>query len=181
MDRWKTDLWVAFLGTKKKDTQGKIGKSFGVLLTNTSFVCFWIKSHLQWYNLSTTTHLALLGDSFGEPKTADWRCIQPGKVMTRFYRTLDHKVRICGTNVLWFRWNSKAITLKTKISSLTEPSNVFCRAKLINITVALNSTRYLRNEMEFLPWEVATLNMRYLHKMFDRTEVYGPMQVWLFI
>lgn len=78
-------------------------------------------------------------------------------------------------------WNLKTIMLGTKTSSLTESFNGFCRAKLINITQALNSTRYLSNETEFPPWEVATLNMRYLHRMFDRTEVNGPMQVWLFI
>lgn len=53
------------------------------------------------------------------------------------------------------------------------------RAKLIHITVALNSTRYLRNETEFLPWDIANMNMQYLHEMFDRTEVYGPMQAYL--
>uniref|UniRef100_A0A3B4ZL34 Aminopeptidase n=1 Tax=Stegastes partitus TaxID=144197 RepID=A0A3B4ZL34_9TELE len=51
------------------------------------------------------------------------------------------------------------------------------RAKLVDVTLALNSTRFLRHETEFLPWESALRNLEYFVLMFDRSEVYGPMQV----
>uniref|UniRef100_A0A3Q1F5F9 Aminopeptidase n=1 Tax=Acanthochromis polyacanthus TaxID=80966 RepID=A0A3Q1F5F9_9TELE len=53
------------------------------------------------------------------------------------------------------------------------------RAKLIDVTLALNSTLFLRNEREFLPWESAVTNLHYFVLMFDRSEVYGPMQEYL--
>ncbi|XP_029290005.1 alanyl (membrane) aminopeptidase-like b [Cottoperca gobio] len=53
------------------------------------------------------------------------------------------------------------------------------RAKIVEVTLALNSTRFLRNEREFLPWESAVRNLEYFVLMFDRSEVYGPMQVYL--
>uniref|UniRef100_A0A3B4ZIV6 Aminopeptidase n=1 Tax=Stegastes partitus TaxID=144197 RepID=A0A3B4ZIV6_9TELE len=53
------------------------------------------------------------------------------------------------------------------------------RAKLVDVTLALNSTRFLRHETEFLPWESALRNLEYFVLMFDRSEVYGPMQAYL--
>ncbi|KAM4572784.1 alanyl (membrane) aminopeptidase-like b [Odontesthes bonariensis] len=53
------------------------------------------------------------------------------------------------------------------------------RAKLIDVTLALNATRFLSKEREYLPWESAERNIKYFMLMFDRTEVYGPMQLYL--
>lgn len=53
------------------------------------------------------------------------------------------------------------------------------RANLVSLTLALNSTRFLRNEMAYLPWESAVRNLEYFVLMFDRSEVYGPMQAYL--
>ncbi|XP_070687597.1 alanyl (membrane) aminopeptidase-like b [Pempheris klunzingeri] len=53
------------------------------------------------------------------------------------------------------------------------------RAKLIDVALALNSTRFLRNERAYLPWESAVRNLEYFVLMFDRSEVYGPMQAYL--
>ncbi|XP_058502629.1 aminopeptidase N-like [Solea solea] len=53
------------------------------------------------------------------------------------------------------------------------------RAKLVNVTLALNSTRFLRNETLLLPWKTAMSNLDYFVHMFDRSEVYGPMQAYL--
>ncbi|XP_031733828.1 alanyl (membrane) aminopeptidase-like b [Anarrhichthys ocellatus] len=55
----------------------------------------------------------------------------------------------------------------------------FARAKLVEVTLALNSTRFLRNEKEFIPWESTVRNLEYFVLMFDRSEVYGPMQAYL--
>uniref|UniRef100_A0A3Q2G942 Aminopeptidase n=1 Tax=Cyprinodon variegatus TaxID=28743 RepID=A0A3Q2G942_CYPVA len=53
------------------------------------------------------------------------------------------------------------------------------RAKLVNVTLPLEMTRFLRKEKAFLPWESAIRNLEYLVLMFDRSEVYGPMQSYL--
>lgn len=53
------------------------------------------------------------------------------------------------------------------------------RAKQVSVTLALNATRFLRNETDYLPWDSALSNLEYFIHMFDRSEVYGPMQVYL--
>lgn len=44
--------------------------------------------------------------------------------------------------------------------------------------LALSTTKYLNNEREYMPWESALSNLDYFYLMFDRSEVYGPMQVY---
>ncbi|XP_049580065.1 alanyl (membrane) aminopeptidase-like b [Syngnathus scovelli] len=53
------------------------------------------------------------------------------------------------------------------------------RAKMVNVTLALKTTWFLRNEKADIPWESAVRNLEYFVHMFDRSEVYGPMQAYL--
>ncbi|XP_056595840.1 alanyl (membrane) aminopeptidase b, tandem duplicate 1 [Triplophysa dalaica] len=53
------------------------------------------------------------------------------------------------------------------------------KARMISITLALQTTEYLLSETEYMPWEAALDNMDYFYLMFDRTEVYGPMQAYV--
>ncbi|CAM4612702.1 unnamed protein product [Lepidochelys olivacea] len=53
------------------------------------------------------------------------------------------------------------------------------RAKHIDITLALKTTTYLKEEREYLPWSAALDNLAYFRLMFDRSEVYGPMQKYI--
>ncbi|XP_077424494.1 alanyl (membrane) aminopeptidase-like b [Vanacampus margaritifer] len=53
------------------------------------------------------------------------------------------------------------------------------RAELVDVTLALNTTWFLRNEKAYIPWESAVRNLDYFILMFDRSEVYGPMQAYL--
>ncbi|XP_037766646.2 aminopeptidase N isoform X1 [Chelonia mydas] len=53
------------------------------------------------------------------------------------------------------------------------------RAKHVSITLALNTTTYLKEEREYLPWSAALDNLAYFRLMFDRSEVYGPMQKYI--
>ncbi|KAG7468183.1 hypothetical protein MATL_G00140120 [Megalops atlanticus] len=53
------------------------------------------------------------------------------------------------------------------------------RAKILNITLALTTTKYLSREREYMPWESAINNLDDFFLLFDRTEVYGPMQAYL--
>lgn len=47
----------------------------------------------------------------------------------------------------------------------------------MNITLALSTTRFLDKEHEYLPWHTARDNLGYILLMFDRSEVFGPIQV----
>ncbi len=51
------------------------------------------------------------------------------------------------------------------------------RAKMINTTLALRTTKYLSKERDYIPWESALRSLNYYILMFDRTEVYGALQV----
>lgn len=48
---------------------------------------------------------------------------------------------------------------------------------MVPVTLALNSTLFLNQEREYMPWEAALSSLSYFKLMFDRSEVYGPMKV----
>ncbi|XP_026094663.1 aminopeptidase N-like [Carassius auratus] len=53
------------------------------------------------------------------------------------------------------------------------------KAGIIETTLALKTTLFLNLETEYMPWEAALDNLDYFYLMFDRTEVYGPMQKYV--
>lgn len=55
-------------------------------------------------------------------------------------------------------------------------ASVSLRAKLVNVTLALDSTRFLRKETEYIPWEAAMRNLQYFVFMLQHTEAFGPLQ-----
>lgn len=50
-------------------------------------------------------------------------------------------------------------------------------AQKMPVTLALDNTRFLIRETEYMPWATALSSLNYFKLMFDRTEVYGPMKV----
>ncbi|XP_061102769.1 aminopeptidase N-like isoform X2 [Conger conger] len=53
------------------------------------------------------------------------------------------------------------------------------RFKYVDITLALNTTKYLLKDKEFLPWETANEKLLHLILMFDRSDVCGHMKAYL--
>uniref|UniRef100_A0A3B4CG94 Aminopeptidase n=1 Tax=Pygocentrus nattereri TaxID=42514 RepID=A0A3B4CG94_PYGNA len=53
------------------------------------------------------------------------------------------------------------------------------RAKMIPISLALNTTKFLSQEMAYLPWQSALNNLDYFYLMFDQTDIYESMQAYL--
>nr|XP_046263496.1 aminopeptidase Ey-like isoform X2 [Scatophagus argus] len=53
------------------------------------------------------------------------------------------------------------------------------RAKMVSTTLALRTTKFLNKEVEYIPWQTARRNLDYFFLMFDRSEVYGPMQAYI--
>ncbi|XP_054128757.1 aminopeptidase N [Melozone crissalis] len=53
------------------------------------------------------------------------------------------------------------------------------RAKYVNVTLALNTTRFLSKETEYMPWQAALTNLKYFKLMFDRSEVFGAMSAYM--
>lgn len=48
---------------------------------------------------------------------------------------------------------------------------------MVNITLALGTTRFLDKEHEYMPWQTARGNLGHILVMFERSEVFGPIQV----
>ncbi|XP_053898785.1 aminopeptidase N [Malaclemys terrapin pileata] len=74
--------------------------------------------------------------------------------------------------------NHEAIPVINRAQIIDDAFNL-ARAKHISITLALNTTTYLDKEREYLPWSAALDNLGYFRLMFDRSEVYGPMQKYI--
>ncbi|XP_042268840.1 aminopeptidase N-like isoform X1 [Thunnus maccoyii] len=64
-------------------------------------------------------------------------------------------------------------------AQLVDDAFNLARAKLIDTVLALNTTKYLNKEREYMPWESALNNLDFFYLMFDRSEIYGYMQDYL--
>uniref|UniRef100_A0A672YRJ4 Aminopeptidase n=1 Tax=Sphaeramia orbicularis TaxID=375764 RepID=A0A672YRJ4_9TELE len=74
--------------------------------------------------------------------------------------------------------NHKALSVINRAQIIDDAFNL-ARAKIINTTLALRTTKYLSNERDYIPWESALRNLNYYILMFDRTEVYGALQAYM--
>ncbi|XP_078539354.1 aminopeptidase N-like [Lissotriton helveticus] len=53
------------------------------------------------------------------------------------------------------------------------------RAQRRSLTSALDTTKFLSSETEYMPWQAALINLSYFKLMFDRSSVYGSMLKYL--
>lgn len=74
--------------------------------------------------------------------------------------------------------NHKALSVMNRAQIIDDAFNL-ARAKIINTTMALKTTKYLSKETGYIPWETALRNLNYYILMFDRTEVYGALKSYL--
>lgn len=71
--------------------------------------------------------------------------------------------------------NHQNIPVLNRAQMIDDAFNL-ARAKHVSTVLALDTTRYLTEEREYLPWDAALSNLGYFKLMFDRSEVYGPMK-----
>ncbi|XP_051808618.1 aminopeptidase Ey-like [Acanthochromis polyacanthus] len=64
-------------------------------------------------------------------------------------------------------------------AQLVDDAFNLARAEIIQTVQALKTTTYLSKERAYMPWASAINNLDYFYLMFDRSEVYGPMQDYL--
>lgn len=84
----------------------------------------------------------------------------------------------------WERLLNKLITNHQDIPVINRAQIIddafnLARAKIVSTTLALRTTEFLSSEFEYMPWWTARSNLNYFTLMFDRSEVYGPMQAYL--
>ncbi|XP_007569290.1 aminopeptidase Ey-like [Poecilia formosa] len=133
----------------------------------------WIKtggSEQQYWLLNkedTNTDLVL--------GASDWLVANVN--MTGFYR-----VNYDETN--WERLiarltlNHQEIPVINRAQIIDDAFNL-AKANIIETTLALRMTTFLNKEVEYMPWETARRNLNYFFLMFDRSELYGPMQAYI--
>lgn len=71
-----------------------------------------------------------------------------------------------------------AIPLINRAQIINDAFNL-ARAKHVSTTRALDTTKFLSKEVEYMPWQAALSSLSYFVQMFDRTEVYGPMKAYM--
>ncbi|KAF0040873.1 aminopeptidase N [Scophthalmus maximus] len=74
--------------------------------------------------------------------------------------------------------NHKLIQVINRAQLVDDAFNL-ARAKIIPTVRALSTTKYLNVEREYMPWDSVLGNLDFFYLMFDRSEVYGPMQDYL--
>ncbi|NXL66150.1 AMPN Aminopeptidase, partial [Chordeiles acutipennis] len=74
--------------------------------------------------------------------------------------------------------NHQVIPVINRAQIIDDAFNL-ARAKYVNVTLALDTTRFLSQETEYMPWQAALNNLRYFQLMFDRSEVFGVMSKYI--
>ncbi|XP_075362623.1 aminopeptidase N isoform X1 [Mycteria americana] len=76
------------------------------------------------------------------------------------------------------RTNHQVIPVINRAQIIDDAFNL-ARAKHLNVTLALDTTRFLSQETAYMPWEAALNNLHYFQLMFDRSEVFGVMTKYM--
>ncbi|XP_069840571.1 aminopeptidase Ey-like [Dendropsophus ebraccatus] len=84
-------------------------------------------------------------------------------------------------------WNRLLEQLNTDLSvipiinraQIIDDAFNLARAEIIKTTRALETTKFLSKDVEYMSWQAAINSLSYFTQMFDRTEVYGPMRAYM--
>lgn len=110
-----------------------------------------------------------------ELRSKDWVLVNFN--CTGFYR-VNYNVENWERLVNQLETDHHAIPLISR-GQLIDDAFSLARAKYVDVTLALDTTKYLVNETQYIPWIMAIQNLEHALLIFDRSEVYGPMQAYL--
>uniref|UniRef100_UPI0037E80433 aminopeptidase Ey-like n=1 Tax=Semicossyphus pulcher TaxID=241346 RepID=UPI0037E80433 len=84
----------------------------------------------------------------------------------------------------WERLLIKLSSIHTDIPEINRAQIIddafnLARAKIVKTTLALRTTKFLDKEVAYMPWRTARRSLDYFYLMFDRSDVYGPMQAYI--
>ncbi|XP_069480419.1 aminopeptidase N-like [Ambystoma mexicanum] len=103
--------------------------------------------------------------------SSDWILLNEN--MTGFYRV--HYDQANWQRLLQQLVNNHSAIPVINRAQIINDAFSLARSQYLPMTVALDTTRYLKKEMEYLPWHVAALSIADLTLMFDRSSIYGPL------
>nr|XP_013813041.1 PREDICTED: aminopeptidase N [Apteryx mantelli mantelli] len=79
------------------------------------------------------------------------------------------------TDIILIHSNKLNYTMQGNFHTSLQAVDGSSPAKYLGVTVALNTTRFLSKETEYMPWQAALNSLAYFELMFDRSEVFGAM------
>ncbi|XP_036399366.1 aminopeptidase N-like [Megalops cyprinoides] len=133
----------------------------------------WMKTAVEqehyWLLQKTATHTPM------KTTGADW--VLANLNVSGYYR-VNYDIANWERLLNQLSVNHQVISVINRAQLVDDAFNL-ARAKMIDTTLALRTTKYLSQEKEYMPWESAIRNLDYFFLMFDRSEVYGPMQAYL--
>ncbi|XP_028286017.1 aminopeptidase N-like [Parambassis ranga] len=133
----------------------------------------WMKSGM----VQSQKWLEVKSNTFAEMKVSgeDWLL---ANLNTVGYYRVNYDAANWDRLLKVLRTNHSAI-LRINRAQLMDDAFNLARAKVIPTVLALNTTKYLISERDYMPWKSALNNLDFFYLMFDRSEVYGYMQDYL--
>ncbi|XP_053575340.1 aminopeptidase N-like [Bombina bombina] len=128
-------------------------------------------------SLTKNTWLLNAEDTNNEFKTSEYNWLLANINVTGYYR-VNYDDGNWEKLLKALQDNTDAIPLINRAQIIDDSFNL-ARAKYINTTRALDTTKFLSKEVEYMPWQAALGSLSYFVQMFDRTEVYGPMKQYM--
>ncbi|XP_067104988.1 aminopeptidase N-like [Osmerus mordax] len=133
----------------------------------------WIKNgknqKQHWLLTKTDTHIPM--------KTTGNEWVLANTNMSGFYR-VNYDSANWERLLTQLDTNHQEIPLINRAQIIDDAFNL-ARAKIVETTLALRTTKFLLKEREYMPWQTTRRNLDYFILMFDRSEVYGPMQAYI--
>uniref|UniRef100_A0A8C4XGQ1 Aminopeptidase n=1 Tax=Erpetoichthys calabaricus TaxID=27687 RepID=A0A8C4XGQ1_ERPCA len=179
MNRWTRQMGfplVTFNTTSGEISQKHFLLDQKAIVRRTSEYNYTWHIPVSWMKISSTNYFSFLGNIETKPELkvtgAEW--VLANINVTGYYRVnydmqnwerllsqlqRDHSVS-AGVQVIFGIDQTRAI-------------NKILRAEYIPITLALNTTRYLSKDTEYIPWISALANLKHFFLMFDRSESFA--------
>uniref|UniRef100_A0A8C8HE29 Aminopeptidase n=1 Tax=Oncorhynchus tshawytscha TaxID=74940 RepID=A0A8C8HE29_ONCTS len=133
----------------------------------------WIKNGKDqtpyWLQTKTATHLPM------KTLGSDW--MLANTKVSGFFR-VNYDSSNWDRLLTQLSTDHEAIPVINRAQVVDDAFNL-ARARIVSTILALRTTLFLQREREYMPWQTADRNLGYFFLMFDRSDVYGPMQAYL--
>ncbi|XP_071788435.1 aminopeptidase N-like isoform X2 [Asterias amurensis] len=125
----------------------------------------------EWMNKEPKVEISL-GDNYME---SDWYLVNVNQY--GYYR-VNYDTQNWERLSKQLEEDHELIPIQNRAALIDDAFNL-ARAGVIEQTTALNLTKYLTNEREYLPWEATLVVISYIRDMFSRYSGYGPLEKYM--
>lgn len=133
----------------------------------------WSPKTKLWLNQNETTKTVQLDDYVSSMGNQDWLIANLKQVA--FYR-VNYDLQNWNNIFKQLIDDHKKIHLTNRAQIIDDLFNL-ARANYVDYSVALNSTKYLKNEVQYICWKTAFDSFKFIIKMIEKTDAYGDWKV----